>query len=110
MVNKWETKYYNMKGLGDIAGKYLLQGPDIERLKEIVKCEILGPFGMDSFEVIQNIHTPKGFQKMMSTPLWKCGSLSRNGRTLLFRNLAHSIATSNRKSWFLGLALDKLLP
>ena len=28
---------------------------------------------MDSFEVIQNIHTPMGFQKMMSTPLWKGG-------------------------------------
>ena len=40
---------------------YLRQGPDLERLKAIVRCEILGPFGMDSFEVIQNIHTPKGF-------------------------------------------------
>ena len=42
MVNKWKTKYYNMKGLGDLAEKYLLQGPDLERLKAIVKCEIFG--------------------------------------------------------------------
>ena len=41
-----KTRYYSMKGLGDIAGKYLLQWPDLERLREIVKCEILGPFGM----------------------------------------------------------------
>ncbi len=34
----------------------------------------MGPFGMDLFEVIQNIHTPKGFQNMMSTPLWKGGT------------------------------------
>ena len=33
---------------------------------------ILGQFGMDSFEVTQNIHQPKGFQNMVSTPLWKC--------------------------------------
>ena len=48
---------------------YLLQGPDLERLQGIVESEILGPFGMGSLEVIQNIHTPKGFQKIMSTPL-----------------------------------------
>ena len=57
--------------MSDLVDPQLVQGPDIERLKEIVKCEILGPFGMDSFEVIQNMHTPIGFQKMMSTPLWK---------------------------------------
>ena len=28
---------------------------------------------MDSFEVTQNIHTPKGFHNMMSTPLCKGG-------------------------------------
>ena len=71
MVNKWKNKHYNTKGLGDLVGPQLVQGPDLARLKEIVKCEILVPFGMASFEVIKNIHTPKGFQKMMSTPLWK---------------------------------------
>ena len=77
-------------------------GPDIERLRDIVKCEILGLFGMDSFEAIQNIHTPMGFQKMMSTPLWKDGNVSGNERTMLFRNLAHSKATSKRKAWSSG--------
>ena len=47
MVNKWKTRYYSMKGLGDLADKYLLPGPDLERLRAIVKCEILGPLGMD---------------------------------------------------------------
>ena len=51
---------------------------------------ILGQFGMDSFEVTQNIHTPKGFQNMMSTPWLKGENVSANGRTTLFWNLAHS--------------------
>ena len=79
-----------------------MQGPDLERLREIVKCEILGPFGMDSFEVIQNMHTPMGFQKKMSTPLWKGGNDLANGRTALFRNLAHANPTSLRKAWSSG--------
>ena len=48
MVDKWKNKYYKMKGLSQ-KGKYLQQGPDLGRLKEIVRCEILGPFGMGSF-------------------------------------------------------------
>ena len=77
------------------AGVYIMP-------REIVKCEILGPFGMDSLEVIQSIHTTKGFQKMMGTPLWKGGNVSRTGRTMLFRNLAHSKSTSTRKAWSVG--------
>ena len=71
MVDKWKNRCYSMKGLSHKVGTYFQQGPDLERDMEIVRCEILGPFGMDSFEVIRNMHTPMGFQKMMSTPLWK---------------------------------------
>ena len=28
---------------------------------------------MDEFHVIEDIHTPEGFQEMMSTPLWEGG-------------------------------------
>ena len=60
--------------MNDLVDPYLRQGPDLERHKDIVKCEILGPFGMYSFEVIQNIHTPMGFNNMMSMPLWNGGT------------------------------------
>ena len=49
MVDKWNNTYYNMKGLSQKVGNYLQQGPDLERLREIVEYEILGPFGMGSF-------------------------------------------------------------
>ena len=38
-----------------------------------MEFEIFGLFGMEKFQVIQNIHTPEGFKNMMSTPLWKGG-------------------------------------
>ena len=76
--------------------------PNVERLKGRVRCEILGPSGLDMFEVIQNIHTPMGFQKMMSTPLWKGGNVAANGRTTLFRKLANLKPTSLRKAWYSG--------
>ena len=102
MVDKWKNTYDNTKGLSQKVDQYLRQGPYLERLRGIVEFGILGQFGMDSFEVIQNIHTPEGFQKMMSTPLWKGGHVSANGRTTLFRNLTHSKPTSLRKSWSSG--------
>jgi hypothetical protein len=74
-VDKWKNRYYNMKGLSQKVDQYLQQGPDLERLKGIVEFGILGQFGMGSSEVTQNIHTPKGFQRMLSTPLWKGGNL-----------------------------------
>ena len=59
MVDKWKNRYYSMKGLSDLVDRYLRQGPDLERLREIVQCEMLGPFGMDSFEAIQkHSHAP----------------------------------------------------
>ncbi len=85
-LTKWKNKYYNMKGLSQKAGNYLQQGPDLERLRAIVWCEIWGQFDMDSFKVIQNMHTPMGFHKMMSAPLWASGNVSANGRTTLLRN------------------------
>ena len=33
MVSKWNNMYYSMKGLSNLAGPYLLQGPDLERIK-----------------------------------------------------------------------------
>ena len=66
-----------MKGLSQKVDQYFQQGPDLERLKGIVEFGILGQFGMDWFEVIQNMHTPKGFQNMMSTPLWRGGTCFR---------------------------------
>ena len=42
---------------------------------------------MDSFEVTQNMHTPKGFQNMMSTPFverWKCLSEWKDDALLEF--------------------------
>ena len=36
------------------------------------------------FEVINNIHTPEGFQKMMSTLLWEGGHVSGTGRAMHF--------------------------
>ena len=74
MVDKWKNTYDNMKGLSQKVDQYLQQGPDLERLRGIVEFGILGQFGMGSFEVTQNINTPKGFQKMMSTPLWQGGT------------------------------------
>ena len=71
MVDKWKNRCYNMKGLSQKVDQYLQQGPDLERFRGIVEFGILGQFGMDLFEVILNIHAPKGFQNMMSTPLWK---------------------------------------
>ena len=73
MVIKWKNRYYNMKGLSQKVEQYLQKGPCLERLRGIVEFEILGLFGMGVFEVIQNIHTPEGFNNMMSTPLWKGG-------------------------------------
>jgi hypothetical protein len=87
-----------MKGLSHKVDQYLQQGPDLERLRGMVRFEMLGHFGIDSFEVIQNMHTPMGSQRMMSTPWWKGGDVSGNGRTMLFRNLAHSKATNKRKA------------
>ena len=98
MVEKWKHTCYNMKGLSQKLDQYLQLGPDLERLRGIVEFRSLGQFGMDSFEVLQNIHTPMGLQKMMSTPLWTGGNVSRNGRAMLFRNLAHSKATNKRKA------------
>ena len=48
--------------------------PYLEGLRGIVEFGILGQLGMDSFEATHNIHTPKGFHRMMSTPLWKGGT------------------------------------
>ena len=74
IVNKWKHKYYNMKGLSHKLEQYLQKGPRLERLRGIVEFEILGLFGKGVFEVIQNIHTPEGFNNMMSTPLWNGGT------------------------------------
>ena len=91
--------------------RYLRQGPDLERLREIVRCEILGPFGMDSFEVIQNIHTPMGFQKMMSTPLWKGGKcLCEWKDDALPEFCPFEKRPAKGRLGLLGFALDKLLP
>ncbi len=98
MVDKWKNTSDDMKGLSQKVDQYLQQGPDLQRLRGIAGFGILGQFGMGSFEVIQNIHTPKAFQKMMSTPLWTGGNVSANGRTTLFRNSAHSKPTSLRKA------------
>ena len=73
MFIKWKDRYSNMKGLSPKVEQYLQKGPCLERLRGIVEFEMLGLFGMDVFEVIQNIHTPEGFNNMMSTPLWKGG-------------------------------------
>ena len=109
MVDKWKSKYYNTKGLGDLADKYILQGPDLEGLREIVKCEILGPFGMDSFEVIQNIHTPKGFQNMMSTPLcWKMSQRMEGRRSSGIRPIREP--TSLSKAWSSGTCTCQSTP
>ena len=99
MVDEWKNRYYNMKGLSQKVDQYLQQGPDLERLRGIVEC---GIFGSLRHEVTQTIHTPKGFQNMMSTPLWTGGNVSANGRTTLFRNLAHSKPTSLRKACYSG--------
>ena len=48
MLDKWKNKYYNMKGLSQNVDQYLQQGPDLERLKGIVECGILGQCGMRS--------------------------------------------------------------
>jgi hypothetical protein len=48
MVDKWKNRYYNMKGLSQKVDQYLQQGPDLERLRGIVECGILGQFGMRS--------------------------------------------------------------
>ena len=45
MVDKWKNRYYNMKGLSQKVDQYLQQGPDLERLRGIVECGILGQFG-----------------------------------------------------------------
>ena len=74
MVIKWKNRYYNMKGLSQKVEQYLQKGPCLERLRGIVEFEILGLFGMDVFEVIQNIHAPEGVNNMVSTPLWKGGT------------------------------------
>ena len=73
MVNKWKNRYYSMKGLSQKVDQYLQKVPCLERLRGIVGFEILGLFGMDVSEVIQNIYTPEGFNNMMSPPLWKGG-------------------------------------
>ena len=101
MVDKWQNTHDNMKGLSHKVDQYLQQGPDLERLKGIVECEDLGSV---RHEVIQNIPTPNGFPEMMSTPFVekKGGHVSANGRTTLFRNLAHSKPTSFNKAWASG--------
>ena len=91
-----------MKGWSQKVEQYLQKGTCLERLRGIVEFEIFGLFGMEKFQVIQNIHTPEGFQKMMSTPLWKVENVSANGRTMRFRNLAHSKPTRIRKAWSSG--------
>ena len=90
---------------------YLRQGPDLVRLKGIVEFWILGQFGVGSVELIQNIHTPKGFQKMMSTPLWECGNVSRNRKDDALAEFGPFQSDQQKgRHGLRGLALDKLLP
>ena len=86
-------------------------GRDLERLREIVKCEILGQFGMDSFEVIPSIHTTNGFQKMMSTPLWKGGTCLNKWKDDALPEFGPFQKRPGKgRHGLLGLALDRLLP
>ena len=81
------------------------------RFREIVRYDILGQFGMDSLEVTPNIHTPMGFQKMMSMALWKggtCLSECKDDALPEFGPIRNRRAS--RRHGLLGLALDKLLP
>ena len=71
MVIKWKNRYYNMKGLSQKVEQYLQKGPCLERLRGILEFEIFGSVRHGC--VCQNIHTPEGFNNMMSTPLWKGG-------------------------------------
>ena len=84
MVNKWKDRYYTMKAWSQQVQQYLVKGPELERLRGVVEHKIFGQFGMDTFEVINNIHTPDGFQRMMRTPLWTGGKclLDWNGDAL----------------------------
>ena len=87
-----------MKGLPQKVQQYLVKGPSLERLRGVVEHEIFGHFGMGRFEVINNIHTPEGFQKRMSTTLWDGGT----GMARRVRILADLKAMRVKKAWSSG--------
>ena len=71
--------------------------------------EIFGQFGMDNFEVINSKYTPKGFQTVMSTPLWKGGQCLRDWKGDALPDFGEFETDESRKPGLLGLALHQLL-